>query len=138
MRYVSKNFDETYLIAKDIAGKIKPGDILLLSGDLGAGKTAFTRCLCDVFGVKEVVSSPSFTIIKEYNAENFKIYHIDLYRLSSEDELVEIGFEEIINNHDSIKIIEWPDCGKDYYNGFNVINIKIEIDEDGTRFFEVE
>lgn len=137
-KYISKNLDETSKIAKDLSRMVSAGDIILLTGDLGAGKTAFTRCLCENLGVEDVVSSPSFTIVKEYNAVTFKIYHIDLYRLSSEDELIEIGFEEIVNDSQSLKIIEWPELGVDYYAGFNIIKINVGIMDDDSRVFEVE
>ncbi len=138
MKYISKNLNETSEIAKAVSKKVKAGDIILLTGDLGAGKTAFTRLLCEKIGVEDVVSSPSFTIVKEYNAVNFKIYHIDLYRLSSDDELIEIGFEEIVNDSQSLKIIEWPELGEDYYSGFNIIKINVGIMDDDSRVFEVE
>ena len=137
-KYISKNLDETSKIAKDLSRMVSAGDIILLTGDLGAGKTAFTRCLCENLGVEDVVSSPSFTIVKEYNAKDFKVYHIDLYRLSSEDELIEIGFEEIVNDAQSLKIIEWPELGKDYYLGYKTIKINISILQNEERVFEVE
>ena len=137
MQYVSKSLLDTFEIAKDISKCIHKGSIVLMNGDLGVGKTALTKCLCENWGVEDVVSSPSFTIIKQYKAKDFKIFHIDLYRLSSEEELIEIGFEEILNDQESIKIIEWPDCAKEYYKGLHIININIETDDDQSRIIEV-
>lgn len=124
MIYKSNSLEETKIIAQKVAKGLKKGTTILLRGDLGAGKTTFTGFLCEALGVEDVVSSPSFTIVKEYYAKDFKIYHIDLYRLSSEEELIEIGFDEIINDESSVKIIEWPDIAIDYVTG-KVLSINI-------------
>lgn len=133
MIYKSNSLEETKIIAQKIAKGLKKGTTILLRGDLGAGKTTFTGFLCEALGVEDVVSSPSFTIVKEYYAKDFKIYHIDLYRLSSEEELIEIGFDEIINDESSVKIIEWPDIAIDYITG-KVLSINILYSNFGRSF----
>ena len=138
MIFKSSNLGETKLIAKKIAPMIKHGAVILLNGDLGAGKTTLTKFLCEIWGVDDVVSSPSFTIIKEYKAKDFKIYHIDLYRLNSDEELIEIGFDEVLNDPNSVKIIEWPNIAIDYFDKMKITEIKITFDENGNRIFEVE
>lgn len=133
MIYKSNSLEETKIIAQKIAKGLKKGTTILLRGDLGAGKTTFTGFLCEALGVEDVVSSPSFTIVKEYYAKDFKIYHIDLYRLSSGEELIEIGFDEIINDESSVKIIEWPDIAIDYITG-KVLSINILYSNFGRSF----
>ena len=133
MIYKSNSLEETKIIAQKVAKGLKKGTTILLRGDLGAGKTTFTGFLCEALGVEDVVSSPSFTIVKEYYAKDFKINHIDLYRLSSEEELIEIGFDEIMNDENSVKIIEWPDIASDYITG-KVLSINILYSNFGRSF----
>ena len=104
MKYESFSPADTELVAKELAKQLKIGDVVCLDGDLGAGKTAFTKGLCAALGVLEPVYSPTYTIINNYDAE-FPIYHIDAYRIEDIDEMYEIGFEECINN--GICVIEW-------------------------------
>ena len=105
---ISASEEETHAIARRLAATLKAGDVLLLSGDLGAGKTTFVRGLAEGLGVDpEAVSSPTFTILHEYRGGRLVLYHADLYRLdrtATED----IGLEEI-GVKDGVLAIEWPD-----------------------------
>ena len=112
MEIIVKSIEETRKIARLIAPKLKGGDILLLRGDLGAGKTTLTKALCEALGVKEEVTSPTFTIVNEYDGK-YKINHFDMYRINSIMEAMEFGFEEMIKDSNSINIIEWPDVVMD-------------------------
>lgn len=105
MQVICKNENETKELAKKISKIITLGDILCLDGDLGAGKTTFTKYLCKNLGVDGYVNSPSYTLVNEYNG-NVDIYHFDVYRIFSVEELYEIGFEEYISSN-KIIIIEW-------------------------------
>ncbi len=107
MQFVAKNLAQTDKLAKEFAKKLKRGDVVTFTGDLGAGKTTFIKSLCAYLGVKDAVVSPSFTIVNEYNG-NEHIYHLDLYRLESFDEALNTGCVDIINNLDGICFIEWP------------------------------
>lgn len=101
--------DETLALGERIAGELKAGDILLLSGDLGAGKTHFVKGVARGFGVDELhVNSPTFTLIHEYKTGRLPVYHIDAYRLKSEQEAVEIGIEDYLYG-DGICLVEWPE-----------------------------
>ncbi len=105
---------ETETLGKEFAARLVPGDIIALYGDLGAGKTEFVRGVCEHFRVGEIVSSPTFTIINSYvgvlpDDEDLRIYHLDLYRINSERELNEIGFDECMAAEDAIKLVEWAD-----------------------------
>ncbi len=115
-KYITFSEDETIELGEEFAGRLKPGDIVELHGDLGAGKTEFVKGICSFFEVEEIVSSPTFTIINQYfgtfEDEEFPIYHIDLYRIKNADDLAEIGFEECIYADNSIKVIEWPEKSK--------------------------
>ncbi len=103
--YVSKSEKDTQEIAKEVAKTLHGGEFLLLSGDLGVGKTTFTKALCKELGVQEVVTSPTFTIMKTYHGK-FDIHHLDMYRIESEDDVAELGLLEQIEEND-ITVIEW-------------------------------
>ena len=107
MRYTIKSLKETEQLAKEFANKLKPGDVVLLNGDLGAGKTTFTQFVFKFLGVEGVVSSPTFAILKSYQGK-YCLHHFDTYRISTE-EAIESGFDEVINEKESIKFIEWSD-----------------------------
>ena len=107
---LSKGEEETYNIAKQTAEKIKNGGLLCLFGDLGTGKTVFTKGIAEALGINSfTVKSPTYTYIREYEKSPHKIYHIDLYRLDSIDELLLHEINEILNNKNNIVIIEWAD-----------------------------
>lgn len=103
--FLSKNELETKRFAKILASNLKKGDIIILSGDLGSGKTKFTEGILSYFGLENEISSPTFTIVNEYDSKNVPIYHFDVYRLSDVDEFFAIGGDEYLQN--GICIIEW-------------------------------
>ena len=105
MEYISNSEQETEAFAFDFAKKTKTGDIIILNGDMGAGKTAFVRGFCKFFDIP-YVSSPTFNIVNEYEGK-VRILHFDLYRLQGSEELFEIGFEDYLSQ-DAIIVIEWP------------------------------
>ncbi|MEO0123024.1 MAG: tRNA (adenosine(37)-N6)-threonylcarbamoyltransferase complex ATPase subunit type 1 TsaE [candidate division WOR-3 bacterium] len=105
-RYFTKTSRETIALAKKFARELKPKDILFLAGELGSGKTTFTKGICIGLGIKEPVTSPSFVIVSEYKGK-FKVSHIDLYRLKESDFSL-LPLEEYYIN-DGITIIEWAD-----------------------------
>ena len=106
MEFISHSVEETENFAYELASKISAPKVICLTGDLGAGKTAFTRGFARYFGIEKGVSSPTFIIMHRYEGSEV-INHYDLYRLSDFDELLDIGFEEQIES--GISIIEWPD-----------------------------
>ncbi len=107
MKVLVRNLQETKKLANDFASKLKGGEVVLLNGDLGAGKTTFTQFVFFALGVKEVVSSPTFSILKSYQGK-FKLHHFDAYRITVE-EAIEAGFDEIFEEKDSIKFVEWSE-----------------------------
>lgn len=102
--FLSNNELETKKFAKILASNLIKGDIIILSGDLGSGKTKFTEGILSYFGLENEISSPTFTIVNEYSSTP-PIYHFDVYRLSDVEEFFEIGGEEYLQN--GICIIEW-------------------------------
>ena len=107
MKFTSNSVEETRKIAQNFAECLKGGETVLLNGDLGAGKTTFTQFLLKELGVEDVVSSPTFAILKSYKGK-FIFHHFDTYRITTE-EAIEAGFDEILSETDSIKIIEWSE-----------------------------
>ncbi|SDI26462.1 tRNA threonylcarbamoyladenosine biosynthesis protein TsaE [Alteribacillus persepolensis] len=97
---------DTIHLAKQIGTLLQPGDVLTLDGELGAGKTHFTKGIASALGIKEMVNSPTFTIMKEYEGR-LPLYHMDVYRLE-EEEAEEIGLEEYLEG-DGVSVIEWAD-----------------------------
>lgn len=109
--FISKSENETIEFAYNLAKQLHNGNIIILSGDLGSGKTKFTQGILKYFGLENEISSPTFTIVNEYHHPNANIYHFDVYRLSDSDEFYAIGGEEYFNN--GICIIEWGEIIED-------------------------
>ena len=99
---------ETWAVAKQFAGTLKPGDVVCLEGDLGAGKTTFTQGLCAALGAKRAVTSPTFCIVSEHPADAFLVVHMDLYRLHDEEDVLQIGWEDYLARG-AVLVVEWPD-----------------------------
>ncbi|MEH7336333.1 tRNA (adenosine(37)-N6)-threonylcarbamoyltransferase complex ATPase subunit type 1 TsaE [Neobacillus drentensis] len=97
------NSDETTQFAERLASFLQPGDVIALEGDLGAGKTTFTKGLAKGLNIKKTVNSPTFTIIKEYNG-NLPLYHMDVYRVA--DAYEDLGFDEYFEG-DGVTVVEW-------------------------------
>ena len=103
-----KTLEQTQKLAVSLAKQLQVGDIIALYGTLGVGKTAFTRFLIQsLCGEHEEVPSPTFTLLQTYDADDFSIYHYDLYRLKQPDEVFELGIEDAF--YDGVSLIEWPE-----------------------------
>lgn len=111
MEYISKNYEETQKIASDFAKTLKSGDVICMYGDLGAGKTAFVQGLAKGLQIHEPITSPTFTIVNEYEG-SLPLYHFDVYRIADSDEMYEIGYEEYIDG-DGVSVIEWAELISD-------------------------
>lgn len=110
-KYISNSEKDTMNFAYNLASKLTNGDIIVLTGELGAGKTKFTEGFLSYFGLEDEISSPTFNIVNEYKKNNINIYHFDVYRLENSDEFYAIGGEEYFNT--GICIIEWGEIIKD-------------------------
>lgn len=109
--YISKNEQDTINFAKNFAKNLKIGDIIILSGELGSGKTKFVQGILEYFNLGNEISSPTFTIVNEYISNNINIYHFDVYRLEDSEEFFAIGGEEYFSK--GICLIEWGEIIED-------------------------
>lgn len=100
--------EDTFTIGKKLAETVRPGEIYTLNGDLGVGKTVFTKGLAAGLGIKEPVTSPTFTILQEYESGCLPLYHFDVYRIGDPEEMDEIGYEDYFYGH-GICLIEWAE-----------------------------
>lgn len=135
MKLRTTNEKDTYRLGTEIGKLLKKGDIIGLNGDLGAGKTLLTRGIAEGMGIDDYITSPSFTIINEYEGE-LPLYHFDVYRIGSPDEMYEIGFEEYLFGR-GVCIIEWSDMINDLLPD-SVIDIRIAVTGDETREINIE
>ncbi len=124
--FISHNENETKKIAFFLASKLQRGDIVVLSGDLGSGKTKFTEGFLSYWGLEDEISSPTFTIVNEHKKGDTNIYHLDVYRLADMGEFYSIGGTEYFAN--GICVIEWGELIEDILPQ-NYIKIKFSKDE---------
>ena len=108
MEYVTNSENETEALGVRLAGQLEAGAVIAFTGDLGAGKTAFTRGLARGLGIPGRVASPTFTIVNEYEGGRLPLFHFDMYRLNSSDELFEIGWEDYLARG-GVCAVEWSE-----------------------------
>ena len=125
MTVITKSPEQTELLGKKLAELLRPGDVIAYYGDLGAGKTAFTRGLAAGLGIREAVTSPTYTIVNEYLSGRMPLFHFDMYRLSSSEELFDIGWEDYLARG-GVCAVEWSENVADALTG--AISITIEKD----------
>ena len=109
--YISNNTEDTIYLAQNFAKYLKCSDIIVLNGELGCGKTVFVSGIAKYFDIEEQISSPTFTIVNEYEGK-MPLYHFDVYRIGSSDEMYDIGYEDYING-EGVCIIEWANLIED-------------------------
>ncbi len=132
-KYISNSEKETIELGKTFSKELKRNDIVVLSGDLGAGKTKFVQGILEAYGLEKEISSPTFTIVNEYDAKHFSIYHFDLYRLNNIDEFYEMGGDEYFTKG-GICIIEWGEEIEPILNGkYFKISILRDPDNENSR-----
>lgn len=129
--------EETIEQGEQFAARLLKGDVVVLSGELGSGKTEFVKGICNFLAVDEMVTSPTFTIINQYRGsltggDDVTVYHADLYRIENPAELVNIGFDDMIFAHDAIKLVEWPEhAGQHLPDSYWSVEISTDdVDED--------
>ena len=134
-RATTRSEAETAAVGRELASRLLPGAVVLLFGDLGAGKTAFVRGIAEGLGIDPAeVSSPTFTLIQEYRGGRLPLYHVDLYRLRS-IEVDDLGLDEMTLS-DAVTAIEWPDRLPRSFAGATVV--RIEHGDDSSRAIEIE
>ena len=118
MKMISRCEKDTFALAADGAKTLRAGDVILLHGELGAGKTTFTKGLAKALGIEETVTSPTFNYVKEYQGGRLPLFHFDMYRVSDADEVYELGLEEYFYRG-GVVVVEW--------NKFDGIERPIEV-----------
>lgn len=124
--YESNSYEDTQKIASEIADTLNGGEFIAMYGDLGAGKTAFVQGLAKALGITSHITSPTFTIVNEYEGR-LPLYHFDVYRISDPDEMYEIGYEEYVDG-DGVCVVEWAELIEDLFpnNYFKITILKDE------------
>lgn len=135
-RVVTQSTDETLALAASVGELLRPGDVVSLAGDLGAGKTVFARGVARGLGVAEPVVSPSFTIVREYEGR-VPVVHVDVYRIDTFQELHDLGFEEVVRD-DAVTLVEWGDVIDGMLPG-DRLDVRLAAgDADDERVIEIE
>ena len=136
-RYVSNSEGETEDLGRRLGLRLGPGAVVAYTGDLGAGKTAFTRGLARGLDISERVTSPTFTIVNEYEGGRLPLFHFDLYRLGSSDELFDIGWEDYLSRG-GVCAVEW---GENVADALEEDAIRVDLrrgESDGQRIITIE
>lgn len=136
--FITTNFEDTQKLGEEFASTLKPGDLVFLYGDLGSGKTTFTQGIAKGLGIKTRVISPTFIVLRTHITSSKKVkklFHLDLYRLKSKEDVESIAIDDLINDPDAITLIEWPEIlGEEK----NAIKINFEYINEDTRKIEIE
>lgn len=136
LKFISNNEEETKAVGFSLASKLKDRDIVILSGDLGSGKTKFTEGFLSFFGLDDEISSPTFTIVNEYSKNNMNIFHFDVYRLEDLDEFYAIGGPDYFDR--GICLIEWGELIEPILSKYIKINISKDDNNDNIRYINIE
>ena len=135
MIYHTNSPEETEVIGQLLAARLKPGTVIAFEGDLGAGKTAFTRGLARGLGATDRVTSPTYTIVNEYLGGKMPLFHFDMYRLESSDDLFDIGWEDYLERG-GICAVEWSENVSDAMEG--ALTVRIEKTGETSRTITLE
>ena len=137
IEFTSYSEESTKNLAKKLASQLKQKDVVVLTGELGAGKTKFVEGFLSFFGLENEISSPTFTIVNEYQKEDLFIYHFDVYRLEDSSEFYEIGGEEYFEN--GICLIEWGELIEDTLPKNTIhITFKKDIQNENLRILSID
>ena len=130
LRLLSKNVDDTRLIAGAIARLARPRDLIVLSGEMGAGKTAFTQGFAAALGVTEAVTSPTFNLVHTYVGAEHAIHHVDLHRLERTGELEDLGLAELLDGG-GVMLVEWGEVVGDALGDALLVSLEQALGEPG-------
>ena len=136
---VYRTFDpvETEALGHALAQRLRPGDVIAYSGDLGAGKTAFTRGLAAGLGIQDRVTSPTYTIVNEYLSGRLPLFHFDLYRLGSAEEVYDIGWEEYLERG-GVCAAEWSENAPELFRDAIQIRMERDPEQENGRIITME
>jgi tRNA threonylcarbamoyladenosine biosynthesis protein TsaE len=136
--FLTHSAEETIALGRKIAGELKPPMLVLLSGDLGAGKTTLTKGIASGLGAakEEDVTSPTFTLVHRYQGEA-RVYHVDLYRIGGAHDFETLGLEDVFSEQ-AIVLVEWPERMPPIRIGWPVVRIHLEHVDENTRQISIE
>lgn len=134
---------DTISAAMEFSKELNIGDLVAFVGELGSGKTLFIKGICNFFKVEEIITSPTFTIMNQYTGyidhSEFNIIHIDLYRIKNLNELIEVGFLEVVATPNSIILIEWADKAKELIpKPYYIVSLETLVDDENSRRITIE
>ncbi len=135
MTFLTSTAEQTILLGEKIGSMVKPGTVIAMEGTLAAGKTTMTKGIARSLGINETITSPTFTLISEYEGK-IPLYHMDAYRLDSAEDFLNLGVEDMIYGKDGIAIIEWSEKVRQELPK-KTITIKLEVQEDGSRLITI-
>ena len=131
MEFITNSPEETEAVGAALGKRLNAGAVIAYQGDLGAGTTAFTRGVACGLGAKESVTSPTYTIVNEYLSGKYPLFHFDMYRLASSDDLFDIGWEDYLDRG-GVCAVEWSENVADAMEGAIIVTIE-KLDEDSRR-----
>ena len=131
MEFITHSPEQTEAVGAALGKRLNPGAVIAYQGDLGAGKTAFTRGVACGLGAKESVTSPTYTIVNEYLSGKYPLFHFDMYRLASSDDLFDIGWEDYLDRG-GVCAVEWSENVADAMEGAIIVTIE-KLGEDARR-----
>ena len=132
MRFCTESPEQTERLGKQLAAHLRAGDVVACRGDLAAGKTALTRGIAEGLGVSGPVTSPTYTIVNEYHDGRLPLFHFDMYRLGSADELFDIGWEDYLTRG-GVCVVEWAERVEEAFDGLSCIRVDFEKTGDTQR-----
>ena len=131
MEFITHSPEQTEAVGAALGKRLQPGAVIAYQGDLGAGKTAFTRGVACGLGAKESVTSPTYTIVNEYLSGKYPLFHFDMYRLASSDDLFDIGWEDYLDRG-GVCAVEWSENVSDAMEGAIIVTIE-KLGEDSRK-----
>jgi tRNA threonylcarbamoyladenosine biosynthesis protein TsaE len=143
MKFITHSTEETYTLARDIAQKVLAGELphlILLTGELGGGKTTFSQGFSQGLGISQLINSPTFVIMKSYPIpkSEYMLYHLDIYRLSQEWEVNDLDISDILSNPRAIILVEWADKFPQIWTHYPHITIHFEGMSPDTRTITIQ
>ncbi|MBO4419340.1 MAG: tRNA (adenosine(37)-N6)-threonylcarbamoyltransferase complex ATPase subunit type 1 TsaE [Oscillospiraceae bacterium] len=136
MEYITRSAAETEHLGAALAEKLQPGDVIAFLGDLGAGKTAFTRGLARGLGITDPVTSPTYTIVNEYPQGRLPLFHFDMYRLRDAEDLFDLGWEDYLDRG-GVCAVEWSEHVADALEDPITVTIRKDPESEDTRYITV-